>query len=160
MAPGAASAYSAPMQWVFLILALWAALVELHSGTFYLAAVAAVAFVTFVLGFVLPEEVLLLTFLGGLLAALVLVWATRRHAARRVSLPDLDLDQEVRIDSAVPGSPRLIVTYRGARWEAEMETGPAPPPGAFARIAGRHGNLLRLAPIPPVSPESPGCLPP
>ncbi len=155
MAPGAASAYSAPMQWVFLILALWAALVELHSGTFYLAAVAAVAFVTFALGFVLPEEVLLLTFLGGLLAALVLVWATRRHAARRVSLPDLDLDQEVRIDAAIPGSPRLIVTYRGARWEAEMATGPAPPPGAFARIAGRHGNLLRLAPIPPVSPESP-----
>ncbi len=31
------------MQWVFLVLALGAALVELHTGTFYLAAAAAAA---------------------------------------------------------------------------------------------------------------------
>ncbi len=141
------------MQWVFLILALWAALVELHTGTFYLAAVAAVAFVTFALGFVLPEEILLVTFLGGLLAALALVWAITRGTARRAGLRDFDLDQEVRVEAAVPGTDRLIVTYRGTRWEAEMATGPVLPPGATARIVGRHDHLLRLSPLPQAAPE-------
>ena len=153
IAAAAALAYATPMQWVFLILALWAALVELHTGTFYLAAVAAVAFVTFALGFVLPEEILLVTFLGGLLAALVLIWITRRHAARRTGLRDFDLDQEVRVESLVAGTDRLIVTYRGTRWEAEMATGPALSPGATARIVGRRDHLLRVSPLPPVAQE-------
>jgi membrane protein implicated in regulation of membrane protease activity len=39
------------MQWVFLILALSAALAELHTGTFYLTGVAVAALLTTLLGF-------------------------------------------------------------------------------------------------------------
>ena len=135
------------MQWAFLILALLAGLSELHTGTFYLAAISAVAFLTFLLGFVLPEEALLLTFLGGLVVAVGLVWLIRRRSARRPGLRDLDLGQPVRVDTVEPATGRLVVQYRGTRWEAEMAAGAAPAPGAMARIVGRKGNHLRLAPF-------------
>jgi membrane protein implicated in regulation of membrane protease activity len=135
------------MQWAFLILALLAGLSELHTGTFYLAAIAAVAFVTFLLGFVLPDEALLMTFLGGLVVALVLVWLIRRRFARRAGLRDFDLGQPVTVDRIDPGTGRLVVHYRGTSWEAEMAAGAAPAPGAAARIVGRSGNRLRLAPL-------------
>ena len=135
------------MQWAFLILALLAGLSELHTGTFYLAAIAAVAFLTFLLGFVLPDEALLMTFLGGLVVAVGLVWFIRRRFARRPGLRDLDLGQPVRVDAVEPGTGRLVVRYRGTRWDAEMAAGAAPAPGSMARIVGHKGNCLRLAPL-------------
>lgn len=135
------------MQWAFLILALLAGLSELHTGTFYLAAIAAVAFVTFLLGFVLPDEALLMTFLGGLVVAVGLVWFIRRRFARRTGLRDLDLGQPVRVDAVEPATGRLVVHYRGTRWDAEMAAGAAPAPGGMARIVGHNGNRLRLAPL-------------
>ena len=143
MAGGRGTAYAAPMQWVFLVLALWAALVELHTGTFYLAAIAAVALLTVVLGFWIHPELLLSVFVAGCVAALVLVWAYRRHLPRGRGLPDLDAGQEVTV-TAIAGE-RLVVTYRGARWDAVMDEGPPPPVGATARIARRTGNILHLA---------------
>jgi hypothetical protein len=64
--------YDIKVNWMFLVLALWVGLVELHTGTFYLAAVAAVALLTFVLGFFVPDEALLLIFLALCFASLVL----------------------------------------------------------------------------------------
>ncbi|MDE2006708.1 MAG: hypothetical protein KGI51_09095 [Rhodospirillales bacterium] len=147
------------MQWAFLVLTLWAALVELHTGTFYLAAIAAVAAATVILGFWLPEEWLLATFILGCAAALLLVWALRRHR-RAPALPDLDLGQDVEVVSVQPDTGRLTVRYRGSLWNAAMETGAPPPPGGSLRIVRRSGSLLHLAPpataAPPVPiPETP-----
>lgn len=134
------------MQWVFLALALWAALVELHTGTFYLAALAAVAFVTFVLGFWVREELLLFLFVAGCILAPTMVWLWRRYRPRDQGLPDLDIGQEVTIAAVRPHDKRCVVTYRGTRWDAVMEDGSAPPaPGTDAYVVRKTGSLLHLA---------------
>ena len=133
------------MQWAFLILALWAALVELHTGTFYLAAVATVALLTFVLGFWVRDDLLLMVFIAGCVGALGLIWVWRRNLPRGRGLPDLDAGQEVTVTAVTPGENRLVVTYRGTRWDAVMDAGPPPPIGAPARITRKTGSLLHLA---------------
>lgn len=145
MAADSQPAYAPPMQWVFLVLALWAALVELHTGTFYLAAIAAVALITVVLGFWVHPELLLFVFVTGCVAALALVWIYRRQLPRGRGLPDLDAGQDVTVISIAPGGTRLVVTYRGTRWDAVMDDGPPPAVGEVARITRKTGNVLHLA---------------
>lgn len=136
------------MQWVFLVLGLWAALVELHTGTFYLAAVAAVALATVVLGFWIPPEWLVVVFLLGCAGAMLLVWTARRHLPRGRGLTDLDVGQDVTVTGVASGGKRLVVTYRGSRWDAVMASGSPPAIGDQARIARRDGSLLYLV-VPP-----------
>ena len=148
MAAGGQAAYAPLMQWVqwvFLVLALWAALVELHTGTFYLAAVAAVGLLTVVLGFWVHPELLLFVFVAGCVATLAFVWTYRRRLPRGRGLPDLDAGQEVIVASVAHGEKRLVVTYRGTRWDAVMEDGPPPAVGEVARITRKTGNTLHLA---------------
>ena len=133
------------MQWAFLVLALWAALLELHTGTFYLAAIAAVALLTFALGFWVREEMLLMVFVAGCLGALGLIWIWRRSLPRGRGLPDLDAGQEAIVMAIAPENNRLVVTYRGTRWDAVMEHGPPPAVGTPVRITRKTGSLLHLA---------------
>ena len=133
------------IQWGFLILAVWAALTELNTGTFYLAAVAAVALLTVVLGFWVHPELLVFVFVAGCVGALVLVSTYRRRLPRGRGLPDLDAGQEVIVTAVDAGATRLVVTYRGARWDAVMDTGPPPAVGELARITRRTGNTLHPA---------------
>ena len=51
------------MHWAFLVLAVLAALAELHTGTFYLAAVAIAAGIITVAGFWMPDYLLVSVFL-------------------------------------------------------------------------------------------------
>lgn len=78
-------AKGSPMQWVFLVLALLAALAELHTGTFYLAGVAAAALLTALMGFWIRGDLLIFAFVALcaiLTAAVMLSW---RHQARTKS---------------------------------------------------------------------------
>ena len=136
------------MQWVFLVLAVWAALVELHSGTFYLAAVAAAALVTAALGYWIRGDLLILVFvlLCAVLLGAVLLW--RRGGAQRATLADFDVGQMVSVRGVVPHTNHLTVTYRGASWEAVMDDGSAPAPGDTAVIARKTDKLLHLV-LPP-----------
>jgi len=136
------------MQWVFLVLAVWAALVELHSGTFYLAAVAAAALVTAALGYWIRGDLLILVFV--LLCAILLgaVLLLRRTRAARAALADFDVGQSVSVRGVVPHTNHLTVAYRGAHWEAVMDDGSAPAPGDTAVIAGKTDKLLHLV-LPP-----------
>ena len=73
------------------LLALLAALVELHTGTFYLAAVAAAALLTTLIGFWVRDELLIIVFLllcAGLMAAVMLF---RRKLPRGKILADFDI---------------------------------------------------------------------
>lgn len=132
------------MQWMFLVLALLAALVELHSGTFYLAALSLVSLATFGLGFVLREDFLILAFflLSGV--AFLGVWVWRRRLGGRDRLGDFDLGQIVLVNGPVGPDGIVAVQYRGTRWMAEMADGEVPLPGLPASIVGRRGNVLRL----------------
>jgi membrane protein implicated in regulation of membrane protease activity len=132
------------MQWVFLVLALGAALVELQTGTFYLAGVAAVALVTFALGFWVHEELLLFVFTIGCAGALTLVWINRRRLPRGLGLPDLDAGKEVQVAAIGPGEGRLVVTYRGTRWDAVLDEGSPPALGDILCISRKTGSVLHL----------------
>jgi membrane protein implicated in regulation of membrane protease activity len=133
------------MQWVFLVIAVMAALVELHTGTFYLAAVAAAAMVTTLAGFWISDELLIFVFLllCALLTAAVMLW--RRTGAHGAPLGDFDIGQTVSISSLSPPGHRLTVSYRGANWEAVMDDGAVPAPGDTAVIVGKTDKLLHLA---------------
>lgn len=85
------------MQWVFLVLALLAALAELHTGTFYLAGVAAAALLTTLMGFWIRGDLLIFAFvvLCAILTAAVML--SRRHQERTKGLADFDIGQTVTI---------------------------------------------------------------
>ena len=70
------------MQWVFLVLALLAALAELHTGTFYLAGVAAAALLTALIGFWIPGDLLIVVFVVLCAVLTGAVMLSRRHRAR------------------------------------------------------------------------------
>ncbi len=135
------------MQWAFLVLALFAALVELHTGTFYLAGVAAAALVTTLAGFWLRDELLIFIFVllcVILTGAVTLVRLRHKRAKDRV---DFDVGQMVTVQGVSQGD-HLTVNYRGATWEAVMDDGSLPAPGSTAVIQRRTDKLLHLT-VPP-----------
>jgi membrane protein implicated in regulation of membrane protease activity len=136
------------MQWAFLVLAVCAALSELHTGTFYLAGVAAAALVTTLIGFWVRDDLLIVVFL--LLCAILTaaVMLSRRTWAHSKALVDFDIGQSVSISGILPHEHRLIVSYRGANWEAVMEDGSVLAPGDTAIILRKTDKLLHLA-LPP-----------
>jgi len=139
------------MQWVFLVLALWAALVELHTGTFYLAAVAAAALLTALLGFWIRDELLIVVFLLLCAALMAAVMLSRRTLARRKPLADFDIGQSVSVQSVSQPGNRLLVSYRGTSWQAVMDDGTVLAPGDTAIIKHRTDKLLHLVAPPKVA---------
>jgi len=133
------------MQWAFLVLALLAALAELHTGTFYLAAVAAAAVVTSVVGFWLRDDWLIFVFVLLCAALTLAVMLLRRRSARKKGLADFDIGQSVTVRSVAGHGNHLTVHYRGADWEAVMEDGSVLPPGSTAIITRKTDKLLHLA---------------
>ena len=132
------------MQWVFLVLAVLAALVELHTGTFYLAAVAAAALLTTLIGFWIRGDLLILVFVvlcAVLLVAVMLVGGIgRAPRVLRISTSARACRCEVS-----PQGNRLMVSYRGTNWEAVMDDGSVPAPGGTAIIKRKTDKLLHLA---------------
>ena len=137
------------MQWAFLVLAVLAAVVELHTGTFYLAAVAAAAGLTTLIGFWIRDDLLIFVFLFlcALLTASVML--SRRSWPHGKALADFDIGQTVSLCGMSPNGQRLIVSYRGANWEAVMEDGSVLAPGETAIIMRKTDKLLHLA-LPPM----------
>ncbi len=141
------------MQWVFLVLAIWAALVELHTGTFYLAGVAAASLLTTFIGFWVRGDWLIFVFVA--LCALF-TWAVvvlRRYRGRTKGLADFDVGQSVAVCSAPRPDGRLDVRYRGTTWEAVMDDGAVPAPGDSAVIARKTDKLLHLVLTPRAEPR-------
>jgi membrane protein implicated in regulation of membrane protease activity len=133
------------MQWVFLVLALLAALAELHTGTFYLAGVAATALLTTLMGFWIRGDLLIFAFvvLCAILTAAVML--TRRHQERTTGLADFDIGQRVTIRDVPPQGNCLTVSYRGVNWQAVMEDRTVPASGTTAIIKRKTDKLLYLA---------------
>lgn len=136
------------MQWVFLVLAVAASLVALHTGTFYLAAVAAAALLTTLIGFWLHNDLLILVFLllCAILTAAVAV--LRGKSERHRALPDFDIGQRVSVQSVSQHGDRLLVSYRGTTWEAVMDDRTILGPGDTAIIKRKTDKLLHLV-VPP-----------
>jgi membrane protein implicated in regulation of membrane protease activity len=133
------------MQWVFLVLALLAALAELHTGTFYLATVAAAALLASLMGFWIRGELLIFAFVVLCAIPTAAIMLSRRHRARATGLADFDIGQTVTIRDVPPPGNCLTVSYRGANWQAVMEDGSVPAPGSTAIIKRKTDKLLHLA---------------
>ncbi len=136
------------MQWSFFVLAVLAALVELHTGTFYLAGVAAAALLTTLIGFWIRDDLLIFVFLLLCVVLTVAVTLSRRSRAHSKALADFDIGQSVSISGVSPLGHHLIARHRGANWEAVMEDGSVPAPGETAVIVRKTDKLLHLA-LPP-----------
>jgi membrane protein implicated in regulation of membrane protease activity len=133
------------MQWVFLVIALLAALAELHTGTFYLAGVAAAALLASLMGFWLRGDLLIFAFVVLCAVLTGAVMLSRRHRAHTKGLADFDIGQTVAILDVPPPGNRLTVIYRGVNWQAVMEDGSIPAPGSTAIIKRKTDKLLHLA---------------
>jgi membrane protein implicated in regulation of membrane protease activity len=128
-----------------------AALVELNTGTFYLAGVAAAAILTTLVGFWLRDDWLIFVFLllCGLLTIAVMLF--RRQLRPGKGLVDFDVGQVVSVNGVSLHGHRLTVSYRGATWEAVTDDGSVLVPGDTAIIVRKTDKLLHLAfsPVPP-----------
>lgn len=140
------------LQWVFLVLAIVAALAELHFGTIYLIGVVIAALIALVVGFGFGTEPDVIVFVVVCIALMPVAAVLKRRFQNPV-LADFDLGQTVTIlgPGQSPGTVR--VEYRGARWDAMIDPlAPdmpgSPAPGQAAMITGRDGNRLLLTPIP------------
>src|SRR5271170_516674 len=132
------------MQWVFLVLALLAALAELHTGTFYLAGVAAAALLTALIGSGIPGDLLIVVFVVLCAVLTGAAMLSRRHQTRTKGRADLDIGQTVTIHDVPPQGNCLTVSYRGVSWQAVMEDGSVPAPGSTAIIKRKTDKLLHL----------------
>lgn len=133
------------MQWAFFVLGLLAALAELHTGTFYLAAVSAAAIVTTIVGFWIRDDWLIFVFLLLCGLSIAAVAAYRRTRPARSALADFDIGQSVTISGISPHDQHLIVSYRGTNWDAVMQDGSVPGPGTVAIITSKTDKLLHLS---------------
>jgi membrane protein implicated in regulation of membrane protease activity len=132
------------MQWVFVVVGLLAALAEMHTGTFYLAGIAAAAIATAGLGFWVFGDGLVYVFVVLCAGVTGLVMLTRRRRMLGRDLADFDIGQTVSVLSISHPGNRLTVGYRGAQWDAVMADGSAAAPGDSAVIARRTDKLLHL----------------
>jgi membrane protein implicated in regulation of membrane protease activity len=130
---------------MFLVLGLVAAIAELNSGTFYLAGVAVAALLTSLSGFWLRADWLPLAFFVLCVGALPVVLLLRRRLPRGRTLPDPDVGQIVTVVSVSEENGRLVVSYRGSRWDAVLDRGKMPRPGQSATITRKTDKLLHLA---------------
>ena len=134
---------------VYVVIAFVAGLVELFTGTFYLAAVALAALFTAITGLLLPGTVLHWFFLGFCLVLLPTgLWLRHRLAAKTKDLGDFDLGQGVDVVSGPDSNQQYSVRYRGSEWLAVVDDGPSPCPGDRAVIIAKTDNLLHLGVLP------------
>ena len=133
------------MQWGFVVVGLLAALAEMHTGTFYLAGIAAAALLTAGLGFWIDGDWLVYGFVVLCTVVTLMITITRRRRIFGRDLPDFDIGQTVSVVAVSQPGNRLTVAYRGAQWAAVMQDGSSASPGDSAVIARKTDKLLHLA---------------
>lgn len=125
------------------LLAIITVLVELHSRTVYLLALAgALVLATGLAWGGIGTDGQLWAIAATCLVGFPLAVWYRRRMASRSSLLDADVGQQVQVIHVRP-SGGLRVSYRGTEWDADC-AGPPPQPGDHLRIARIHGTSLEL----------------
>jgi membrane protein implicated in regulation of membrane protease activity len=129
--------------WPLVGLAL--VIVELLTGTFYLLVLGVAAFAAGALAW----------FGGGFAAqsicaavvALIGAYGVHAYRARNAAkqMRPIDAGQPANFESWVDqGAGLARVRYRGASWDARLEAGEAPQPGALLYVLAAEGNTLRV----------------
>lgn len=131
---------------IFLCIGIVLIIAEIMTGSLYLIALASGAFgaAAFVGSGIAPGRSILL----GCLIAMALVVAVRAYR-KKITPNDASVDDpDIGATVEVLGYSKdgLVVSYRGARWDARAGHGLTFDPGARAVIRAREGNLLLVEP--------------
>ena len=131
------------LAWAILGLAL--VIIELLTGTFYLVMLGIAAFGAAVAawaGMGFPVQSVVAAVIAG--AGCYLVHAYHAKNSRQ-QMPSVDSGNPARFESWIDQGARLArVSYRGAPWDARVEGGDAPEPGAILYVQGTDGNTLKV----------------
>ena len=128
------------------ILGLILVIAELVTGTFYLVMLGVAAFgagFAAYLGYDFPIQ----SIVAGLVAAggAYGVHVYRVNSAKQ-QMKQIDAGQPANFESWVDQGARLArVRYRGASWDAQVESDQAPQPGAVVYVVSTHGNTLKVS---------------
>ena len=144
---------------VWFVLASALIVAELFTGTFYLLMIS-LGFAVGGLAALAGADLTLQLIVGaavGIAATVILSrthWGRMRRPGDALRNPDvfLDIGQTVYVNEWKQGRTRL--DYRGARWDAVLETGADPVSGDMV-IRAVYGSTLVLAPARPREPQSP-----
>ena len=127
------------------ILGLILVVVELLSGTFYLLMLGLAAFGAAAaawLGADFPVQ----SVVAGIVAAAG-CWGAYAYRARNATkqMTSIDAGQPAKFESWIDQGARLArVSYRGASWDARIDGGESPEPGAILYVQGTDGNTLKV----------------
>lgn len=128
------------------ILGLTLVIVELLSGTFYLLVLGLAAFGAAGAawaGSSFPMQSLV----AGAIAAIGCygVYSYRARNAMQ-QMASVDAGQPAKFESWIDQGGRLArVSYRGAAWDARIDGGDSPEPGAIVYVQGTDGNTLKVS---------------
>jgi len=132
--------------YLWLLAGLALVIAELVTGTFYLLVLGMAAFgagAAAWLGTGFPAQAIAAVVVAGVGAYLVHAYRARNAAQQMRSI---DAGQPANFESWVDQAAGLArVRYRGASWEARLEGGDAPQPGAVLYVLAAEGNMLRVS---------------
>jgi membrane protein implicated in regulation of membrane protease activity len=131
---------------IWLLAGLALVIAELITGTFYLLVLGVAAFgagAAAWLGTGFPVQVITATVVAGVGTYLVHAYRARNAAQQ---MPSIDAGQPANFESWVDQAAGLArVRYRGASWEARLEGGGVPQPGAVLYVLATEGNTLKVS---------------
>jgi membrane protein implicated in regulation of membrane protease activity len=131
---------------VWLLAGLALVIAELITGTFYLLVLGVAAFGAGAiawLGMGFPAQAIAATVVAGIGVYLVHAYRARNRAQQ---MPPIDAGQPASFESWVDQAAGLArVRYRGASWDARLEPGEAPQPGALLYVLAADGNTLKVS---------------
>jgi membrane protein implicated in regulation of membrane protease activity len=131
---------------IWLLAGLALVIAELITGTFYLLVLGVAAFgagAAAWLGGGFPSQVITATVVAGVGVYLVHVYRARNAAQQ---MQPIDAGQPANFESWVDQAAGLArVRYRGASWEARLDGGDSPQPGAVLYVLAAEGNTLKVS---------------
>ena len=131
---------------VWLLLGLALVIVELITGTFYLLVLGVAAFGAGAVawaGAAFPVQVIAAGVVVGVGVYFVHAYRARNTAQQ---MAPIDAGQPANFEGWVDQAAGLArVRYRGASWEARIEAGEAPQPGALLYVHATEGNTLKVS---------------
>ena len=121
-------------------------IVELLTGTFYLLVLGAAAFAAGAaawLGGGFPAQAITAAVIAFVGTYFVHAYRARNRAKQ---MAPIDAGQPASFESWVDqGAGLARVRYRGASWDARLEPGESPQPGALLFVLASEGNTLRVS---------------
>jgi membrane protein implicated in regulation of membrane protease activity len=131
---------------IWLLAGLTLVIAELITGTFYLLVLGVAAFgagAAAWLGAGFPLQAITATAVAGVGVYVVHAYRARNAAQQMQSI---DAGQPASFESWVDQAAGLArVRYRGASWDARLEGGDAPQPGAVLYVLAAEGNTLKVS---------------